>query len=127
MYAFGIGLVLPVIPWAMNKVWPHPYWYLINMPILTFASSPGAPNPSILPVAIIGFIFQFYLRRYSKELFDKYNYVIAVALDSGLAIATLMFTVVLSLAGEGVVSIGPLNPETEPDFYCYGGSYKNGK
>jgi OPT oligopeptide transporter protein len=59
------------------------------MPVLTFAGSPGAYQSFLLPVALVGFISQYWAFRHFREWFDKYNYVLAVALDSGMAIATV--------------------------------------
>jgi hypothetical protein len=28
MFGFGIGILLPLIPWGLNKLWPHSYWHL---------------------------------------------------------------------------------------------------
>lgn len=55
MWAFLIGIALPFLPWIANKIYPHPRWYLINFPILTFAASPGGNNAFIVPVAVVGY------------------------------------------------------------------------
>lgn len=96
--------------------------YIVNMPILTFASSPGANQSFIIPVFITGFISQYYLFRNKKEWFDKYNYVLSVALDSGMAISTLIVTGLFSIVPAPVT---PYSPNGAPDFYCHDGSYND--
>jgi hypothetical protein len=125
MLAFPIGIVLPVIPWLLNKWKPHPNWYLINMPLLTFIGSPGGYQSAFIMAVLTGFAFQYWARRNRKEWFDKYNYTLAIALDSGMSIATLTI-VLLQLAtetedgGDRITPSGTiLAPSTSTDFYCF--------
>lgn len=120
MWGFGIGLVLPLIPWGLNRFYPNPNWHLVNLPVLTFAGSPGQIQSYVLPVFIVGFISQYYIFRHNKEWFDKYNYVLAVALDSGMAIATLCATIVSAWwVPNSIVA-----PDGPSDYYCHGGGWE---
>lgn len=41
---FGIGLFLPVIPWALNRIRPHPYWKLSTKSLLINSPHPPFDN-----------------------------------------------------------------------------------
>lgn len=43
-----------------------------------------------VPWAIVGFIFQFVIRRRHFAWWSKYNYVLSAALDSGVAISIVV-------------------------------------
>jgi hypothetical protein len=108
-----------VLPWLANKAYPHKYWHLVNMPVLTFALSPGSNNSFLLPTLLVGFIFQYLHLRYRREWFDKYNYVLSIALDSGMAIATLLITFLLMWKDQ-ISPSGWLSPAGQaPDYYCH--------
>lgn len=71
LLAFPIGALLPIIPWMLNKKWPHFIWPLINFPILLIGPYPGGTNSYFLPLLLVGFICQFYMLRYHRAWFDK--------------------------------------------------------
>lgn len=125
MYAFGIGLLLPVIPYFFNRYYPHRYWHLLNLPILTIGAIPGSYQSGIIPIAISGFITQFYMLRYNKEWFDKFNYIMAVALDAGTALASLVVTLLVAFQPFVDINqpVGPLSPSGVSDYYCHDGNY----
>lgn len=53
------------------------------------AAIPPATAVNYVPWAIIGFIFQFVIRRRHFSWWAKYNYVLSAALDAGVAIGAL--------------------------------------
>lgn len=120
LLGFPIGFVLPFLPWLANRFYPSQYWQLINVPLLTsFGNNVGAIQAVIIPVAIIGFTTQFYMKRNHTKWFDKYNFLLSIALDSGMAISVLVLTVYQSLAEDAsTLSVSTLRPASVPDFYC---------
>ncbi len=50
---------------------------------------PPASAVNYVPWAAVGFIFQFYIRRYHFSWWTKYNYVLSAALDGGVAFAAV--------------------------------------
>ena len=56
-------------------------------------------NASVLSYFVIGFIAQFYLRRYKPNLFVKYNYLVSAALDGGTQV--IVFILSFAVFGGG--------------------------
>jgi hypothetical protein len=60
LYCFLIGLVLPFVPWLLDKRYPHPYWRLIHIPLIASFTGPGRfQNFYIMPL-VSAFLFQYY-------------------------------------------------------------------
>ncbi|WOL00974.1 hypothetical protein Cni_G09687 [Canna indica] len=88
VWLFLIGAVLPVPVWLLSKKYPEKKWIaLINIPVITygFAGMPPATPTNISSWLITGTIFNFFVFRYRKEWWKKYNYVLSAALDAGTA------------------------------------------
>ncbi|EJD01572.1 OPT oligopeptide transporter [Fomitiporia mediterranea MF3/22] len=91
-YFFLVGAVAPIIPWALTKWWPNSVFRYINLPVI-FAGTqwiPPATAGNYVPWTLVGFIFQYVIRRRAFSWWTKYNYVLSAALDSGYAISALV-------------------------------------
>ncbi|KAB5541182.1 hypothetical protein DKX38_014156 [Salix brachista] len=92
------GALGPAIVWVLHKSFPKQSWIpLINLPVLLGAT---AMMPPATPVnynawIIVGTIFNFFIFRYRKMWWQRYNYVLSAALDAGLAFMAVLlyFTV----------------------------------
>ncbi|ORY26993.1 OPT oligopeptide transporter protein-domain-containing protein [Naematelia encephala] len=87
--ALGIGLVLPIPFWLMHRRFPKQrFWSYINVPIVTnyMGWLPYSVNGMWWPGAVIGFISQYWARKYRPRWFIKYNYLLSAALDGGTQI-----------------------------------------
>ncbi|KAI9204444.1 OPT oligopeptide transporter protein-domain-containing protein [Polychytrium aggregatum] len=134
LWAFPIGFLLPVLPWLGNKVYKHPYWHLINIPILATWIGPqtGVQVLIIVPF-IVAFVSQYYLFRYKNEWWKKYNFVLSVGLDSGVGIGGAIIGILQVLftvtdadgnpVGGFLMPSWLLNPAAANDFYCFGVDY----
>ncbi|KDQ11754.1 hypothetical protein BOTBODRAFT_176948 [Botryobasidium botryosum FD-172 SS1] len=91
-YFFLIGALLPVIPWWLTKKYPKSWFKYINIPIMLSVSNniPPATASNYVPWLIVGFIFQYLIRRRHFSWWAKYNYVLSSALDSGVAISAVV-------------------------------------
>ncbi|KAI9203564.1 OPT oligopeptide transporter protein-domain-containing protein [Polychytrium aggregatum] len=134
LWAFPAGLVAPILPWLGNKLYKHPYWHLINVPILATWVGPQTGNQVIIIVPfIVAFVSQYYLFRYKNEWWKKYNFVLSVALDSGVGIGATIIGVLQLLFLQTDADGNPvggflmpnwfLNPATTNDFYCFDVDY----
>lgn len=88
VWLFLIGAVLPVPVWVLSKVFPEKKWIpLINIPVISygFAGMPPATPTNIASWLITGMIFNYFVFRYRKRWWQKYNYVLSAALDAGTA------------------------------------------
>ena len=92
MYFFLFGAIAPVIPWAATRRWPNSVFKYINIPVIFSGTGniPPATAVNYVPWTIVGFIFQFVIRRRHFSWWTKYNYVLSAALDSGLAIGIIL-------------------------------------
>ncbi|KAK9152399.1 hypothetical protein Syun_010708 [Stephania yunnanensis] len=102
VWLFLIGAILPVPVWVMSKLFPEKKWIpLINIPVISygFAGMPPATPTNIASWLLTGTIFNFFVFRYRKEWWQKYNYVLSAALDAGTAfMGVLLF---FALQNEG--------------------------
>ncbi|KAI3848740.1 hypothetical protein MKW98_012451 [Papaver atlanticum] len=88
VWLFLVGAVLPVPIWVMSKIFPEKKWIpLINIPVISygFAGMPPATPTNIASWLITGMIFNYFVFKYRKGWWQKYNYVLSAALDSGTA------------------------------------------
>ncbi|KAH7526070.1 hypothetical protein JRO89_XSUnG0067500 [Xanthoceras sorbifolium] len=103
VWLFLIGAVLPVPVWVLSKIFPEKKWIpLINIPVISygFAGMPPATPTNIASWLITGAIFNYFVFRYHKRWWQKYNYVLSAALDAGTAfMGVLLF---FALQNEGI-------------------------
>ncbi|KAG1366730.1 oligopeptide transporter 3 [Cocos nucifera] len=88
VWLFLIGAFLPVPIWLLSKMYPKKKWIpLINIPVISygFQGMPPATPTNIASWLITGTIFNYFVFRFRKEWWRKYNYVLSAALDAGTA------------------------------------------
>ncbi|KAH1055560.1 hypothetical protein J1N35_033625 [Gossypium stocksii] len=102
VWLFLIGAFLPVPVWVLSKIFPEKKWIpLINIPVISygFAGMPPATPTNIASWLITGTIFNYFVFKYHKRWWQKYNYVLSAALDAGTAfMGVLLF---FALQNEG--------------------------
>ncbi|KAL1751712.1 OPT oligopeptide transporter protein-domain-containing protein [Schizophyllum commune] len=104
LYFFLVGALCPIITWLVTKKYPSSFVRYIN-PLL-FASCdyiPPAGAINYVPWAIVGFVFQFVIRRRYFSWWTKYNYVLSAALDAGTAISVVVIFFALQFPMNGTV------------------------
>eukprot|EP01018_Ginkgo_biloba_P001644 Gb_01018 [translate_table: standard] len=103
-FFFG-GAVAPVAVWLLHKAFPKSSWIpLINMPVLLGATSymPPATSVNYTSWILVGTIFNFFVFRYRKTWWQRYNYVLSAALDAGLAFMGVLLYFSLSLENKSI-------------------------
>ncbi|KAJ6823680.1 oligopeptide transporter 3 [Iris pallida] len=88
VWLFLVGALLPVPIWVLSKIFPEKKWIpLINIPVISygFAGMPPATPTNIASWLVTGTIFNYFVFRYRKGWWQKYNYVLSAALDAGTA------------------------------------------
>ncbi|KAJ8518202.1 hypothetical protein ONZ45_g4707 [Pleurotus djamor] len=91
-FFFIIGAACPVVLYLIIRKYPNTVLSYLNFP-LVFAGLgmiPPATAVNYVPWAIIGFIFQYVIRRKHFSYWAKYNYVLSAALDAGTAIGVIL-------------------------------------
>ncbi|XP_078162562.1 oligopeptide transporter 4-like [Carex rostrata] len=82
------GAIGPVIVWLLHRAFPSQSWIpLINLPVLigATASMPPATSLNYNMWVAVGTVFNFFVFRYRKRWWERYNYILSAALDAGVA------------------------------------------
>lgn len=118
---FWIGAITPIITWALWKYTKKDYWKKVNWPLFwvgTYNVPPGNSPLSLssTPIfvltdggiatginysswAIVNFIFNHWIKNKFFAWWTKYNYVLAAALDTGIAISGIIIFFCVSYPG----------------------------
>ncbi|KAG0220626.1 hypothetical protein BGW41_007694, partial [Actinomortierella wolfii] len=80
---------------------PNTWLELIHIPVVLNATGmmPPAYPFHYWNWITVGFVFQFFARRYRTEWYMRFNYVLSAALDSGTAFFALISFFALSMHG----------------------------
>ncbi|KAG6916275.1 hypothetical protein DXG01_007561 [Tephrocybe rancida] len=91
-FFFLIGAACPVILWLVTRRYPNSILNYLNFPLIFsgVGQIPPATAVNYVPWAIIGFLFQFVVRRKYFSYWAKYNYVLSAALDAGTAVGVIV-------------------------------------
>ncbi|KAF9438255.1 hypothetical protein BGZ76_008988 [Entomortierella beljakovae] len=92
VWFFFIGFLLPVPFYFLARKYPNSWVKDINMAAFMLGGGPFPPaGASIMTTwALIGFIFNFVIKRKHFGWWSKYNYVMSAALDAGIAVSALV-------------------------------------
>ncbi|KAK6257132.1 hypothetical protein QUC31_000591 [Theobroma cacao] len=96
------GALGPVVVWLFHKALPNQKWIsLINLPVLLGATAamPPATSLNFNCWIIVGVIFNYYVFKYRKGWWQRYNYVLSAALDAGLAFMGVLLYFTLTMQG----------------------------
>ncbi|XP_007018304.2 PREDICTED: oligopeptide transporter 2 [Theobroma cacao] len=96
------GALGPVVVWLFHKAFPNQKWIsLINLPVLLGATAamPPATSLNFNCWIIVGVIFNYYVFKYRKGWWQRYNYVLSAALDAGLAFMGVLLYFTLTVQG----------------------------
>jgi OPT family small oligopeptide transporter len=87
-FFFLIGAILPVIPWSITRRYPNSFFKYVNLPVVFNGTAyiPPATAVNYISWALVGFIFQYVIRRRHFSWWTKYNYVLSAGLDAGVAV-----------------------------------------
>lgn len=87
---FLVGLGGPVVVWLLARALPrHAGWIsLINLPVILGPTANMPPTSALNYTAwgFVGIVFNFFVFRYRKGWWKRYNYVLSAAMDGGAAI-----------------------------------------
>ncbi|CAF1400418.1 unnamed protein product [Didymodactylos carnosus] len=118
LWFFPLGAVLPVVAWLIAKKFPDQSWlYMIHTPIIwaTLSNFIPAPAANYCTWFFVGILFNFVIRRYAFDWWERYNYILSSALDCGVAFSGLV--IFLALQNQGIYF---------PTWWGSGGDYGDG-
>ncbi|KAL7212399.1 hypothetical protein ACSBR2_015144 [Camellia fascicularis] len=113
VWLFLVGALLPIPIWILSKIYPEKKWIrLINIPVILygFAGMPPATPTNIASWLITGTIFNYFVFKYHKGWWQKYNYILSAALDAGTAFMGVLLFFALQNVGKNLKWWG-----SEPD------------
>ncbi|KAF8994641.1 oligopeptide transporter [Cyathus striatus] len=104
-FFFLVGFICPVITYCLSLKWPNSWLRYINFPVIFTGTNyiPPASAINYVPWAIVGFIFQYVIRRRHFSWWTKYNYVLSAALDAGVAISAVLIFFCLQYPRNGTI------------------------
>ncbi|KLO10280.1 OPT oligopeptide transporter [Schizopora paradoxa] len=105
VFFFLIGALLPMLGYLLNRKYPNSFMKYVNFPVIFSGTAfiPPATAVNYVPWAIVGFIFQYVIRRRHFSWWTKYNYVLSAALDSGVAISVIIIFFCLEYPKNGSI------------------------
>nr|GAT53596.1 OPT oligopeptide transporter [Mycena chlorophos] len=109
-YFFLIGFLCPVGAWLITLKWPNSMIRYVNFPVIFSGTGliPPANSNNYVPWAIVGFIFQYVIRRRHFAWWTKYNYVLSAAMDSGLAVSAILIFFILEYPKNGTIGLNTI-------------------
>ncbi|KAG0322021.1 hypothetical protein BG000_003043 [Podila horticola] len=104
-YFFLIGFVLPIPFYYLKKMWPNSFLEYVHIPVLLAATGmmPPAQAYNYTNWLAVGFLFQYFARRYHPEWHLRYTYVLSAAFDSGTAFMVLLCFFIFTIRGKTMV------------------------
>ncbi|RKO94729.1 OPT family small oligopeptide transporter, partial [Blyttiomyces helicus] len=104
LWCFLGGVVIPIPCFLLHRRYPNFGWNLVNWPIFLYAWGGGPVNgsgSSYVMILVTSYLSQFYAKRYRRNWYDKYNYTISAALDSGTICTAIILYLTVTLAKLG--------------------------
>ncbi|ORX62722.1 OPT family small oligopeptide transporter [Hesseltinella vesiculosa] len=91
-YFLLIGFLLPIPVYIAYRLRPNSWLRHVSVPVIMMGPLPYPPAPtSAAPTwFVVGFIFNYFIKRRYVAWWKKYNYVLSAALDSGVAVAAIV-------------------------------------
>ncbi|KAF9110362.1 hypothetical protein BGX27_006457 [Mortierella sp. AM989] len=104
-YFFLIGFILPIPFYYLKKAYPNTWMEYIHIPIILAATGnmPPARPYHYFNWVLVGFIFQFYARRYHPSWHLRFTYVLSAAFDTGVAFMALLSFAIFTSRDVGMV------------------------
>ncbi|KAF7332678.1 OPT oligopeptide transporter [Mycena kentingensis (nom. inval.)] len=92
LYGFLVGALLPIPFYFLARRYPLSYWRFVNIPVFFggVAAIPAASPYNYAAWGLVGFIFNYVIRRRSFRWWMRYNYILSAALDAGVALALVI-------------------------------------
>ncbi|KAG9633738.1 small oligopeptide transporter, partial [Aureobasidium melanogenum] len=93
------GAAAPVIFFFAAKQWPKSPIRFLSAPLIFGGTGqiPPATPLNYLSWGVVGFIFNKWIRNRYRGWWMRFNYITSAALDSGLAISTILIVLTISL------------------------------
>ncbi|KAG8963485.1 hypothetical protein FRC03_002954 [Tulasnella sp. 419] len=107
LYFFPIGALLPIPFWYLARKYPRSWYKYVNIPVCFtgLGNLPPATGINYASWTIVGFIFQYWIRRHNFRWWSRYNYIFSAGLDAGVAIGTMLVFFTLAYPRDGKIEL----------------------
>ena len=104
LYFFLIGALLPIPFYFLARRYPTSIWRYVNIPVCFagLVQLPPATGINYSSWFLVGFIFQFLVRKRNFDWWSKFNYVLTSAMDCGTVLSVLFIFFTLQFPKGGV-------------------------
>jgi len=98
---------MPIFGYLIHLKWPNSFIRYVNFPVIFTGTGliPPATAVNYVSWAIVGFTFQYIIRRRHFAWWTKYNYVLSAALDTGVAISAILIFFMLQYPRNGTIGL----------------------
>jgi OPT family small oligopeptide transporter len=100
---FLFGLLAPIPFYVLARRYPLSIWRYINIPVFFagLSAMPPASGINFISWLIVGFLFNYFVRRFHFRWWMRYNYILSAGLDAGVifGMAVIFFTLGISRPG----------------------------
>jgi OPT family small oligopeptide transporter len=99
VYAIIVGALLPFPFWLWQRRYPGSWVRWVSTPVILNGVSaiPPATGINYSSWFLVGFVFQYLIRKRNFAWWTKFNYITSAALDSGTAISLIFIFLALQL------------------------------
>ncbi|QRW03697.1 OPT oligopeptide transporter protein [Ceratobasidium sp. AG-Ba] len=120
LYALAFGAVIPIPFWLWQRKYPQSRIKYVNMPVLLNGPTwiPPATGINYSSWFVIGFLFQYVIRKRNFRWWSKFNYALSAALDSGtlISLVVIFFTIQFPLGDKSLNWWGNTVYENTDDY-----------
>ncbi|KAI9353039.1 OPT oligopeptide transporter protein-domain-containing protein [Zopfochytrium polystomum] len=103
---FLVGLVGPLVPWALHRVFPTASFNLVNVPLLAvLPTAAGSTRSDLVSPFLVGVAVNYFAKRHSHEWWRRYAYVMSAAFDTGAATAISVLLLVVAANANYVITM----------------------
>ncbi|KAG1715802.1 hypothetical protein ID866_1378 [Astraeus odoratus] len=104
LWFFFAGAILPIPFYYLARRFPLSYWRYINIPVIFagIGAMPPASGINYSSWVLVGFIFQWFMRRYHFRWWMRYNYILSAGLDAGVALGIIFIFFTLQMPKGGI-------------------------
>jgi OPT family small oligopeptide transporter len=107
VFFFLIGFLCPLAQYLVQLKWQNSFIRYINFPVIFSGTGliPPATPSNYVTWSVVGFIFNYIIRRRHFSWWAKYNYVLSAGLDSGVAVSVVVIFFTLYYPKNGSIGL----------------------
>jgi hypothetical protein len=104
MWFFLIGAIIPIPFYYLARLYPRSFWRYVNISVALVAANSVPPVNGINFTSwiLVGFIFQWFMRRFHFRWWLRYNYLLSTGLDAGVIIGLIFIFFSLQMPKGGI-------------------------